>query len=145
MNFFSRCFLHLMYGCMFSSTLEKMYKSASTPMLAALILQLFGFCNRAIVCYDDQNSCDCGFQSSVLRLAVPGGQEAHSHGNQSAGTDQERRQGKVCLQVLSFFFLCSSVIDKVDSAMSKMQTFVFSFFWSGLLNFRPVRWYTSFV
>lgn len=113
---------------LFSSILENMYKSASTPMLVALILELFGFCTRAIVCYNDQNTRDRGFQRSVLRLAVPRGQEAHSHGNQSAGTDQERRQGEVCLQPLSFFFLCSGVIEKVDSAMSKMQTLVFSFF-----------------
>lgn len=127
-RFFGCCFLHLIYECIFSSILEKMYELASTPMLAALILQFFGFCYRAIVCHNDQNSCDCGLQSSVLCLAVSGGQEAHSHGNQSAGTDQERRQGKVCLQALSFFFLCSGVIDKVDSAMSKMQTLVLSFF-----------------
>lgn len=134
-----------MYGCMFSSILEKMYKSASTPMLAALILQLFGFCDRALVCHHDQNPRDRSLQRSLLRLAVSGGQEAHSHGNQSAGTDQERRQGKVCLEAVSFFFLCSGVIDKVDSAMSKMQALVFLFFQSGLLTCRPVRWNTSFV
>lgn len=127
-GFFGCCFLLLMYGHMLSSISEKNYELASTPMLAALILQLFGFCNRAIVCHNDQNTRDCGFQRSVLHLAVSGGQEAHSHGNQSADTDQERGQGKVCLQALSFFFLCTGVIDKVDSAMSKMQTLVFSFF-----------------
>lgn len=109
-GFFDCCFLLLMY--MFSSILEKMYKSASTPVLAGLILQLFGFCNRALVCHNDQNTRDRSFQRGVLCLAVSGGQEAHCHGNQSAVTEQERRQGKVRLQALSCFFLCSGVIDR---------------------------------
>lgn len=62
--------------------------------------------------------------------------------NQLART---RREGRERFVFRPFSFLCSGVIDKVDSAMCKMQTLVFSFFQSGSLTRRPVRWNTSFV
>lgn len=112
-GFFSVClFFAFSLGDMISSIWEEFYQLASSPVLAALILQLFGFLNSTVVCHNDQNTCDSSFKRSILHLAVSCGQETHSDGNQSGSTDQKRRQGKVCLQALSFFFLYIGTVDK---------------------------------